>query len=688
MKRSAIATVFRKELLEITRDRRTLVVMLVVPVILYPLMALVGVQVTALLQSRLERQTLEVGVAVAAPRLHEALFAATEDKKLRVEEIDAEAAGERVRKGALHAAVIVPAPSVEGAAAKIAIRVLYDSGEVKSVEARSRIKSVIDRVREEEIRARLSRVNLTEEIIRPFDLQEEDLATASRRGAFLFGGFISFMLITMALSASFYAALDLTAGERERGTLETLLVAPIARHEVIAGKYLTVLAVAVTVSVVNIACMGLTFSNLFRGIATANQIEFAVSPRVLFGILLTLLPLAAFFSAVTVGVSTFARSYKEGQNYLTPLFMLAMFPAMLPLFPGIELGLGLAAVPVAGPALLFHKLLLEEAAWLPALVVFGSTLIYAIFALSWATSLYRREEVLFREGDAHPPRIARPRRASALPSPAAAGAMFLIVLAAFGYFCLNVPPDLGLYAQLLLPQLALFLAAPIAVAWWSRNDLRATFSLRPAGARAMIAVPVVTAGAFLIAAWLASFTEDWLGKPQALEEMLRSLTRAAGPLGSVLLIALVPAICEETLCRGYLLAGLRARLHAAAAVLISALCFALLHVDLSRLVTTMAMGAVLAIVVLRSGSIAPAIAIHFLNNALALTLSGAYRDSFPDAPLAHWGSATLALLERLPAAALPVAGGALLAAGLVIMAPRRRAGGTPGTPFAPPVSVR
>ncbi|MFQ5654333.1 MAG: ABC transporter permease subunit/CPBP intramembrane protease [Planctomycetota bacterium] len=666
MRPEPVLTVYRKELLETLRDRRTLILMLVVPVLIYPLIALLVVQVGAALRSRVEERTLAVGFAAEGSPLATRLEESVAEHRVTFLAVEREEARERVERGELAAALLIPggARGVLSGEAKAELELLYDSGSVESREAESRLMEVLGELRETLVKERLDRRMLPEALIKPYEIHRENLASPRRRGAFLLGGFLSFLLITMALTSAFYPSIDLSAGERERGTLETLLVAPVGRREIIAGKYLTVLTLTLATAILNIACMAVTFSKLFVGVAARSEIEFTMGMPVLWRMLLTLLPLAALLGAASLGIASFARSYKEGQNYLTPLFLVVMVPAMLPLLPNIEMSPVLAAMPVAGPALLFRELLLEEASPLDLLVVFASTLIYAGLALTWASRLYQREEILFPAGEGSL-RFRRPARGGPTPSTNSAVALLLVILAILGYLALSGSSSPPVEQALLLPQL-LFLGLPLLLVWWFRNRPRNTFSLALPPLSVWPAVLLLFTGVLPLNRAIAEWQLDHLPgggeELEALQRLLGEILEGYGPYGSIALVALLPGICEELLCRGYLLSGLLTSQRALFAVPASGFLFGLLHVDPSRLLPTTLLGILLGVLVVRSGSLLPAILFHILNNAAAMIAMPEFQESFPQAEVTRLAPA----IDDLAGLPLWLASGITLAGFLVL----------------------
>ena len=203
----------------------------------------------------------------------------------------------------------------------------------------------------------------------------------------------------MSLTGAFYPAIDLCAGEKERGTMETLLISPASREEIVYGKFLTIWVFSAMTALLNLVSMGITTGLLMP--KDIPQDEFRAS-ALFWGIVL-LLPVSAFFSAVCLAVGAYARSSKEGQYYLMPLFMVTMPLIFLTLAPDVVLNPFWSMVPVTGVALLLQRLMVEpnplEKVWPYFVPVLGPTVLYGWLALRWAVTQFQREEVLFREAE-------------------------------------------------------------------------------------------------------------------------------------------------------------------------------------------------------------------------------------------------------------------------------------------------
>lgn len=206
---------------------------------------------------------------------------------------------------------------------------------------------------------------------------------------------LPFLIVMWSLAGALYPAIDLGAGEKERGTLETLLVSPAGRDEIVWGKFLAIWVASTATTLWNLLGLSLSFG-LLRLLLPIDIIR----PAAWLWCGLLVVPLSALFSAICLAVGVYARSTKEGQYYLMPLVLLTLLLTFVSLVPGVELTLFYSLVPITGVALLQQRLMtsgnLERVPWLYFVPVFASLGVCIWLALRWAIGRFHREEVLFR----------------------------------------------------------------------------------------------------------------------------------------------------------------------------------------------------------------------------------------------------------------------------------------------------
>jgi sodium transport system permease protein len=497
-----------------------------------------------------------------------------------------------------------------------------------SRQARQRIERVLRNWERDVKRVRLARHGLAEQFDEPIRFDEPPPAPAASPAAIdLMSRLFPFMLVLWSLAGALYPAVDLCAGEKERGTMETLLITPAGREEIVLGKFLTIWLFSTGTALINLLSMGLTTA-LFA--ARLPQLDIPIAA--LFWCVLLSLPQAALFSAISLAIGAYARSSKEGQYYLMPLFLATMPLIFLTLAPGVQLNAFYSLVPVTGVALLMQQLMVassfEQVPWLYFAPVLGPIALYSWLALRWAIEQFQREEVLFREAERWDwglwlRRLFREKE----PLPTTGQALFCFsLILSLRWLSMGLGGQRPSEVHAVIVSLAFVAAPPLFMAlllntlprnalFWRWPDRRA---LSLAALLALLLVPPLAA--------LAHAAYDWfphpLFDPHPLAQLLRAPNESgaapAGLLMGLLAYALVPAVCEELAFRGFILTGLHRRFRPRNAILASAFLFALYHMNVFLLLPAFGLGIVLGLLTVRSLSLVPAILFHFLHNALFL----------------------------------------------------------------------
>lgn len=724
-----VRTLFLRELRDQVRDRRTLFMIFVLPVLLYPMLGISLSKYAEVFQEQartvvlvgaehLDRPATDADPAPAnaedpAPPLlapdgatfNPALFDVAQDAaRLQVVRVPAgsewsDAGSRRVllRQGKADAVVEIPTDLMERLRdlGRSAIPIYYNSADEKSQVTFLRVDRVLERWRDWIVEQRREQEGKPEGYTDPVRAEAMDIATSAETGGSVWARVFPFLLVMMALTGAFYPAVDLCAGEKERGTMETLLISPATRGEIVAGKFLTVLVVSMGTALLNLASMALTGLQLTRGLrGVADPAERAVTATAalappslasLLWMVVLLVPLAAFFSALCLALAVMARSMKEGQYYMTPLYLVAIPLIFLTIAPGITLTPFTSLIPITGLGLLLKTLMLGDYAnarsfALPVLVPLG---LYAWLALRWAVEQFRSESVLFRESERFDLRgwvrhLIRDRQP--LPTPGQAVLCFALMLAAAWYLTLGLGPGLG---SLLAMQLGAILAPPLVLAWALTTRPVRTLRLAAAPPRYHALAAGLALSLHPLVAELRRLVDLWFPATDAVRELQQQLGAMLPDLGTALfLLAVVPAFCEEVAFRGFILSGLEQGNGRRTAIVQSALLFGVMHVLLSlmqQLFNATLLGLVLGLLAVRSGSLLPGILFHVLNNALGV-ITGTVISSPGLQPLAR-------TLYRDPSEALYqghwVAIGAVVSA--VLLAVLVRSGGS-GEPRDEPLT--
>lgn len=409
---SNIVTVYLKELKDSLRDRRTLMSTIIIPTLVMPVLTfgMGKVMSTVLARAQEEIPTVAILGGADSPAVVAAL---KRSPKLRVVPTPADWR-QAISDKKLRAAVELPAGFEAGlkAGGAPAVHVYNYSGELKSDLGARAVERFLTDLREQTVAERLNERGLPKTMARPFEFQRENVAPPEKVGGNLFGGIVPYLIIILCFSGAMYPAMDLTAGEKERGTMETLLCSPVARGDIVFGKFLMVLTGSLSAMCFMLLSMGTTAaiggslmmsggSTVKVGAVAAGKTAAAgvmptVDPLGLLGVLAMVFPVAVMFAAAAFTIALFAKSYKEAQSYLAPMMIVVIMPAVIGMLPGIDLNARLALVPLLNLSLVCKEMLSGVWHWNYIALIFGSSCVYAGIALTLAVRMFKREDVIFR----------------------------------------------------------------------------------------------------------------------------------------------------------------------------------------------------------------------------------------------------------------------------------------------------
>lgn len=420
----------KREIRDLLRDRRTLMLVLFLPALLYPAFILVGLAFAA---SIMEQKTI-VGIQGAEhlpvarvypealvtgglyvqqreyklepPLLRDGQFLPQYLSRknglttLQVVEITGNA-DEMLAQRQIDAAIIIPADTMKliTTGKQPEIRVLGREGDETSKLAIRRCEEVLFAWADDARRVRFAKLNLPTNFDQPVKITTPDAGkTVETRTADelrdVMIKFLPFMLVMWTLAGAVHPAIDLTAGEKERGTMETLLVCPASRRSIVAGKFIAVFVFSYGTSLWNLFWM--TLGAIVLGTLLTGPI---ISFGGLVWAMVLAIPLAALFSALSLGLGAFARSTKEGQYYLLPIMLGTLPLCLYAMTPGLKLTPLLSAIPISGLSMIMQALLSvagEPVSPLSWVLGLGSLLVCVALSLWWASWQFSRESVLFR----------------------------------------------------------------------------------------------------------------------------------------------------------------------------------------------------------------------------------------------------------------------------------------------------
>src|SRR5258708_4970208 len=405
-----VLTIYLKELKDSLRDRRTLMSMIIIPTFVIPgLMFGVG-KIAANVFSK-AREEIPSIMVLGGDKSSNIVVAIKESKKFKIvpssEDFRTQISDKKIR-AVVRFACDCEASIRSGVPSSVIIY-NYD-GELKSSFAVSEVERFFRDLRDKTVAQRLNQRSLPADLLTPFTTQRENVAPPEKVGGNAIGGIVPYIIILLCFTGAMYPAIDLTAGEKERGTMETLLCSPVGRMEIVVGKFLMVLTGSVGAMLLSLTSMALNFvigGSFMSGsgakvAAAAAKAQNAsgmiplIDPVGVLGVVAMVVSLAVLFSAVIFTVALFAKSYKEAQSYVAPMIIVIIMPAVVGMLPGIDLNMKIALIPILNLSLVCKEMLSGIWHWQYIGVIFGSSCVYAVIALLLAVKMFNREDVIFR----------------------------------------------------------------------------------------------------------------------------------------------------------------------------------------------------------------------------------------------------------------------------------------------------
>ena len=515
---------------------------------------------------------------------------------------------------------------------------IYDHSNDKKRLAHVRVADALDEWSKQVGRKSLEDSNLGSAVSHPIEFARTNIDKEEVRiNTSLWSKILPFVLMIWAVTGAFYPAVDLCAGEKERGTLETLLTSPARRVEIVLGKLFTVMIFSIATAVLNLISMGITGSVVMTQLGEMAAMADVGPPP--FGAMvwlsIILIPVSALFSAVCLALAAFARSTKEGQYYLMPVILVTMPLILLPMAPSVELDLGFSLIPVSGIVLLMRAVMegtISEL-WPYAFPVMAVTFACCWLSVRWAVEQFRSEEVLFREGERWDlgvwlKHLMHDRQETPTVALAVLCGVLILIVKFFMGSAIDMPStvfeiknmafSVFAFNTFAIPMIVIITVGLAMTFTLTRNPVR-TLQLHnphwlaiPAGAALAVAlIPLAIVFQYVVAMIfpIAPEVQDFMTAFQ------NKLADAPSPWVTLVLIAVLPAVCEELSFRGFILSGFRQSGYKWRSIVLTSLFFGIAHTIMLQQVNAFVLGLVLGYIAIQCGSIWPCIAFHFAHNA-------------------------------------------------------------------------
>lgn len=615
-------TLFKRELTDILRDKKTLFMMLVVPIIIYPLL-IIGM--TFLMSSVMNSQAEKTYLVAfdeedeLAAKIADIIENNPDKLSYKLEIVQKSDCKKALEAGDID---IYVSKASDGR-----ISLCYLSAKDRSNTALDALTDAFEIYREELQKERIDEAGLDADyLLNPIHYEGEDLSSTEESVGNMIGSIIPFFIVTMILLGALYPSIDVTAGEKERGTLETLLTLPITNFEMIMSKFLAVSCIACASAILNVFSMGGAMAFLVSSsMSLAEDINLEIHYETFIpGILFTLVVMVFFallVTAVCMCTCVFAKNFKEANNYVTPVMLIFMFGSYAAMIPDLELTAQTAAIPIVNVALLVEGLFQFQYNYGLFAIVLFSNVAYSLLAILILGKIYNSEAVLFSEGLSSVRIFTRRSEMKEKQMPGYGDLILLLCLVLLLIFYV------GSFAQIkwgfggVVIQQLIILLCPVLYAWYMKADAKRLFSIKKPGVSQVAGGVLFGIAAFLcamiIGVLLVPFFPESADGLTQLDDMLTSQPAVV----LILVVALMPAIGEELLFRGFVMGTLKNKCTGVIAVLVTTLLFAAYHMSLIKMFTIGIIGFGLTYAAYKSGSIVTSMCMHFLNNLLSVLIT-------------------------------------------------------------------
>ena len=446
-----------------------------------------------------------------------------------------------------------------------------------------------------------------------FAVEDANVATPGQVTGSTVGRFITLFLVALMFTGGAVAAMDIISGEKERGTLETLLTTAAGRTEIVTAKQLAITSVGLVITLIQ----GLNFLVYIRlkVIELPRNFDLQLSTGMALTLLLLFIPLAATVASILLMISAYAKSYKEAQMYFFPVYLLGLVPSLAAVMPGISLRSAVAFVPIANVSVAAREILVGRPDIPMIVVTFAVMSIAAAYLIRASARMLSREDIII---------ISHSEPAEFLGGPALFQKRvlrwFALMWAITFAVAANIPQLATLRRQLLFNELVIMLGATLLMLKVYRLDVREALSLRPVKPAVWLAILFAIPSGHLTALAIFQAVNVVIPAPQQLlERFAADIIPRDMPIWQLYLyLAVLPAVCEELAFRGVLLNGLRRRLRPVALVVAVGAIFGVFHMALFRIAPTAVLGMILTAIALMTGSVFPGMLMHAGNNAFGV----------------------------------------------------------------------
>lgn len=393
-----IFTIIQKELKDLVRDRRTMFFMVVFPAVIIPLL-LAGIPklTIKLMKGEIEKT---LNIAVLGGEFDEQLveFLKSKERITIISEIPEEQIQELILSDSLDGGIVIPENTLASLKKNIPVELkhYFRSGKSKNI-SEKRILDILNLYFSPIIENRFHSLELNKTIFEPYAITKIDVASEQEKFGKTIGTYLPYMFLLFCFSGAMYPALDLGAGEKERGTLETILTSPANQIEILSGKFIVISFFGI-MSVI-FGLVGIFIAIKMNSDIPQEIISVALNilgPKPILLMLSLLFPIALFFASFLLSISFYAKSFKEAQSIMGPLNLIIILPIMIGLMPGITLDATTALIPILNVSLAMNDIIAGTLSFPLYLEVMLSLLFFTALSMWVSVKFVSKESVIFR----------------------------------------------------------------------------------------------------------------------------------------------------------------------------------------------------------------------------------------------------------------------------------------------------
>ena len=624
MRFKIVKTIFKKEMIDILRDKRTLFMGIILPLILYPVIMIIMTQIMTMSMGSIEEKDINIAFEKNPSKELVSLIENQTDKNTeRINIVTTNNYKKDLQDGNIDAYI-----GVKGKNKIENYKIYINSSKENSSSVNSKLEEIFTIYKDRKVKNKIEQSKLdVKETLNPVVYQTVDVAEDEDVAGLVLGGILPFILIMGVLLGAIYPAIDSMAGEKERGTLETLFTLPISNLELVMGKYMAVSLCAIVTAILNVVSILMTLIYILTTGELTGQLIFGSLKlsSLVFPLFITIICVCLFamvVSAISMCVCSLAKSFKDAQNYITPVMFLVLIPSYVSMIPNISLDRTTAVIPVVNISLLIKSVLTNNTNLGLIALVFISNFAFVILSVIILSKMFNSEEILF--GNSRNFSFLEKRsniKKGTIPTVSDGVILYAVGLVLLIY--------VGSYIQLKFKMTGIVLtqvmiiSLPILFAFYIKSDFKKVFSLKLPKFKHLLGSAILWIGCYLLVFILTNIIMYYFPQNQEIVEGLNdALFIKDNLLLNLLIVAVMPAICEEMFFRGFILTSFKNNQKSyKGAIIFSGILFGIMHMDFIRIIPTSILGISFAYAVCKSNSIGVGMFMHFLNNGFAVIVT-------------------------------------------------------------------